>query len=70
MRRLHLHGFHVSGQRPRGCHFGRHGLLGLGFVILWVVALSGFSAASAATVCNDIQHPKCRVQLITGTSMT
>jgi|GEM_PF-1356555 len=70
MRRLHPHGFHGTGQdHAARHHFGRLGLLGLGLVIL-LLAFSTLSAASAATACNAIEHPKCRVQLITGTSMT
>ena len=42
----------------------------LGAITALILVLSSLTAASAATTCNDIQHPKCRVQLITGTSMS
>jgi pimeloyl-ACP methyl ester carboxylesterase len=75
MRRLHLREFRGTGHHhPAHHHPARHlaariGLLWLGLVIL-LLAFSSFSAASAATACSAIEHPKCRVQLITGTSMT
>src|SRR5262249_3144291 len=72
MRRLHLHGFQATGYHHSAHHhyFGRYGLIWLGLIIILVLTLSSFSAASAATACSAIDHPKCRVQLITGTSMT
>jgi pimeloyl-ACP methyl ester carboxylesterase len=42
------------------------GLLG---ATIWTI-IAGSGPVLAATGCADIQHPKCRVQLITGTSMT
>lgn len=70
MRRLHLHGFHGTGHHHARHQASRLGLLWLGLVILLLLVMSSFSAASAATTCSAIEHPKCRVQLITGTSMT
>jgi pimeloyl-ACP methyl ester carboxylesterase len=46
------------------------GALRLGAIAGCVLAWAALGQASAATGCSDIQHPKCRVQLITGTSMT
>ncbi len=47
----------------------RHPIIfGLLATAIWAMASIG--QASAAGTCADIQHPKCRIQLITGTSMT